>query len=68
MSRILLVNYLIWQLSQYLALEPGDLILAGTSLGVARSGRYAYRSDGDTVEIDGLGSQRQQFVDAPGAR
>jgi len=60
------VDHLIWHLSQYLTLEPGDLLLTGTPEGVALSGRFPYLSAGDVVEIeiDGLGRQRQQFVQA----
>ncbi|WP_425956700.1 fumarylacetoacetate hydrolase family protein [Xylanimonas sp. McL0601] len=58
------VEHLVHHLSQYLTLEPGDLILTGTPEGVALSGRFPYLSPGDVVEveIDGLGRQRQQFV------
>jgi 2,4-didehydro-3-deoxy-L-rhamnonate hydrolase len=58
------VDYLIWYLSQYLALEAGDLILTGTPEGVALSGRFPYLAAGDVVdlEIEGLGRQRQEFV------
>ncbi|MEV6299924.1 fumarylacetoacetate hydrolase family protein [Actinoplanes sp. NPDC051861] len=54
------VDHLIWHLSQYTVLEPGDLINTGTPEGVALSGRFPYLADGDVVEveIDGLGSQR----------
>jgi 2,4-diketo-3-deoxy-L-fuconate hydrolase len=60
------VEFLIWHLSRYLALEPGDLVLTGTPEGVALSGRFPYLSAGDVVEveIDGLGRQRQEFVAA----
>jgi 2,4-diketo-3-deoxy-L-fuconate hydrolase len=60
------VDYLVWHLSQYLELEPGDLILTGTPAGVALSGRYPYLRAGDVVEIeiDGLGRQRQVFGQA----
>jgi 2,4-didehydro-3-deoxy-L-rhamnonate hydrolase len=60
------VDFLIWQLSQYLAFEPGDLLLTGTPAGVALSGRFPYLTDGDVVElsIEGLGAQRQRFVQA----
>lgn len=62
------VEYLVWHLSQYMALEPGDLILTGTPEGVALSGRYPYLEPGDVVEmeIDGLGRQRQEMVAFPG--
>lgn len=58
------VEQLIWDLSQYLTLEPGDLISTGTPQGVALSGRFPYLSPGDVVEvaIDGLGRQRQEMV------
>ncbi|MFD7711534.1 fumarylacetoacetate hydrolase family protein [Streptomyces sp. NPDC059786] len=55
------VGQIVWRLSQFLALEPGDLIMTGTPEGVALSGRFPYLSAGDVVEveIDGLGRQRQ---------
>ena len=58
------VNFVIWHLSQYLALEPGDLVLTGTPEGVALSGRFPYLSAGDVceIEIEGLGAQRQEFT------
>lgn len=58
------VGYLLWHLSQHLALEPGDLVLTGTPQGVALSGRFPYLAPGDVVEmeIDGLGRQRQRMV------
>lgn len=57
------VDTLIWHLSQYLALEPGDLVLTGTPQGVALSGRFPYLAPDDVVEveIEGLGRQRQTF-------
>lgn len=53
--------YVVWYLSQYMALEPGDLVNTGTPEGVALSGRFPYLEDGDVVElgIDGLGVQTQ---------
>lgn len=58
------VEHLVWDLSQYLALEPGDLLLTGTPQGVALSGKFPYLRPGDVVEleIDGLGRQRQDVV------
>jgi 2-keto-4-pentenoate hydratase/2-oxohepta-3-ene-1,7-dioic acid hydratase in catechol pathway len=58
------VDYIVWYLSQYLTLEPGDLILSGTPAGVALSGRFPYLKAGDVceIEIDGLGHQRQLFI------
>jgi len=60
------VQDLIWNLSRYLVLEPGDLLNTGTPQGVALSGRYPYLTDGDVVdlEIDHLGAQRQTVVPA----
>ena len=57
---------LVHHVSQYMLLEPGDLILTGTPEGVALSGRFPYLADGDVaeLEIDGLGTQRQEFFAA----
>lgn len=51
-------------LSQYMQLEPGDVISTGTPQGVALSGRFPYLDAGDVVEIEieGLGRQRQDYV------
>lgn len=58
------VATLVHDLSQYLVLEPGDLILTGTPQGVALSGRFPYLRAGDhvEVEVEGLGRSRQHFV------
>ncbi|BCW81698.1 fumarylacetoacetate hydrolase family protein [Arthrobacter sp. NicSoilC5] len=58
------VEQIIYDLSQFLVLEPGDLICTGTPEGVALSGRFPYLKAGDVVEIEveGLGRQRQEFV------
>ncbi len=63
------VAHLVWHLSHYLTLDPGDLLNTGTPEGVAMSGRFPYLREGDVVdlEIDRLGHQRQQVVSA-GAR
>ncbi|MEU5517973.1 fumarylacetoacetate hydrolase family protein [Streptomyces griseoaurantiacus] len=55
------VAQIVWRLSQFLVLEPGDLVMTGTPEGVALSGRFPYLRPGDVVEvaIDGLGRQRQ---------
>lgn len=57
------VAHIVWHLSQFMTLEPGDLVLTGTPEGVALSGRFPYLQPGDEVEIsiDGLGAQRQRF-------
>ena len=58
------VEFIVCHLSQYMALEPGDLVLTGTPQGVALSGRFPYLRTGDVVEIeiDGLGRQRHEMV------
>ncbi|GAA1488871.1 fumarylacetoacetate hydrolase family protein [Brachybacterium sacelli] len=58
------VAQLVHHLSQYMVLSPGDLINTGTPQGVGLSGRFPYLADGDVVElgIEGLGEQRQRFV------
>lgn len=54
-------THLVWYLSQFMVLEPGDVINTGTPAGVAlgRSPSH-YLSPGDVVEasISGLGAQR----------
>jgi len=51
-------------LSQYMVLEPGDLINTGTPQGVALSGKYPFLAVGDVVEmgVEGLGQQRSEIV------
>jgi len=58
------VAQVIYELSQYMVLEPGDLINTGTPQGVALSGRFPYLVPGDVVEceVDGLGRQRQTLA------
>ncbi|MER6103356.1 fumarylacetoacetate hydrolase family protein [Streptomyces sp. NPDC001832] len=61
------VAHIVWYLSQYMVLEPGDVINTGTPAGVALGlPDTPYLRAGDTVEleIDGLGRQRQTFADA----
>ncbi|MFC1414350.1 fumarylacetoacetate hydrolase family protein [Streptacidiphilus sp. N1-12] len=61
------VAHLIWYLSQYLVLEPGDVVNTGTPAGVALGlPGNPYLRSGDVVElsIDGLGTQRQTFEPA----
>jgi 2-keto-4-pentenoate hydratase/2-oxohepta-3-ene-1,7-dioic acid hydratase in catechol pathway len=58
---IFTVADLVCDISQYMTLDPGDIINTGTPEGVALSGRFPYLSAGDVVEceIDGLGRMRQ---------
>ncbi|MBF6329898.1 fumarylacetoacetate hydrolase family protein [Nocardia transvalensis] len=55
------VAYLVWHLSQFAVLEPGDLINTGTPEGVALSGRFPYLRPGDVMELDieRIGQMRQ---------
>ncbi|HEX6335895.1 MAG TPA: fumarylacetoacetate hydrolase family protein [Jiangellaceae bacterium] len=57
---------LVYRLSQFTVLDPGDLINTGTPQGVALSGRFPHLKAGDIVEIevDGLGRQRNECKDA----
>ncbi len=59
------VATLIYELSQYMVLEPGDLLNTGTPEGVALSGRFPFLRGGDVMEcaITGLGRQRQPLID-----
>ena len=59
---------IIRHLSQYVALEAGDVVLTGTPEGVALSGRFPYLKPGDVVriEIEGLGNQTHRMI-APAA-
>lgn len=60
--------FLVHYLSQFMVLEPGDLICTGTPPGVGMGlDPPVFLRDGDVVElgIEGLGSQRQQVVAAP---
>ncbi len=58
------VAHLIWHLSQFTVLDPGDVVNTGTPQGVALAGRYPYLKAGDVMEIEvaGLGRQRNVLV------
>lgn len=61
------VDYLVWYLSQFMTLYPGDVINTGTPAGVAMGrpgGPYLRSGDVVELEIDNLGRQRQTFRDA----
>ncbi|MDT4931320.1 MAG: hypothetical protein QOF92_4187 [Pseudonocardiales bacterium] len=56
------VHHLVWYLSQFMVLEPGDVINTGTPAGVALGlpgNPYLRSGDVVEVEIEGLGRQRQ---------
>lgn len=58
------VAEIIRDLSQYMALDPGDVVNTGTPQGVALSGRFPFLAPGDTmtIGIEGLGEQQQRVV------
>jgi 2,4-diketo-3-deoxy-L-fuconate hydrolase len=60
------VAEIVYQLSQVLVLDPGDLLNTGTPQGVALSGRFPYLKAGDVMELEiqGLGRQRQHLGQA----
>lgn len=59
------VHYLVWYLSQFMVLEPGDLINTGTPAGVGMGQRPPrYLTAGDVIEMAAgrLGEQRHRVV------
>lgn len=61
------VHHIIWYLSQFMVLEPGDVVNTGTPAGVALGmARPRYLCAGDLLEleIDALGRQRQEVGQA----
>ena len=66
-NQIFGVAHVVWYLSQFMTLYPGDVINTGTPAGVAMGmPGQPYLRAGDVVEleIDGLGRQRQTFGQA----
>lgn len=63
---IFAVAQIVWHLSQFMVLDPGDIINTGTPQGVGLSGRFPYLKSGDLVEmeVEGLGRQRATCVQA----
>jgi len=62
------VHEVVHYLSQFMVLEPGDVVNTGTPAGVGLGMKPpSYLSAGDVVElgVEGLGHQRQAFVAAP---
>lgn len=58
------VRHVVWYLSQFMVLEPGDVVNTGTPAGVAFGANdFPYLAEGDevTVEIDGLGRQHHRI-------
>jgi 2-keto-4-pentenoate hydratase/2-oxohepta-3-ene-1,7-dioic acid hydratase in catechol pathway len=61
------VDHIVWYLSQFLVLHPGDLVNTGTPAGVALGlPDHPYLRAGDVVSlaIDGLGEAVQIFQQA----
>jgi len=61
------VDHLVWYVSQFMVLEPGDVVNTGTPPGVAMGlpdKPYLRKGDVMELEIDGLGRQRQQLGQA----
>jgi 2-keto-4-pentenoate hydratase/2-oxohepta-3-ene-1,7-dioic acid hydratase in catechol pathway len=61
------IDHVIWYLSQFMVLEPGDLINTGTPAGVAlgiEGNPYLRAGDVVELEITGLGSSRQEIAQA----
>jgi 2-keto-4-pentenoate hydratase/2-oxohepta-3-ene-1,7-dioic acid hydratase in catechol pathway len=62
------VDHVVWYISQFMVLEPGDVINTGTPAGVAlgQPDPKPFLRAGDVVEleIDGLGAQRQRLGQA----
>ena len=61
------VNYVVWYLSQFIVLEPGDTINTGTPSDVALGlpgNPYLRAGDEIRLSIEGLGEQRQRIVAA----
>jgi 2-keto-4-pentenoate hydratase/2-oxohepta-3-ene-1,7-dioic acid hydratase in catechol pathway len=62
------VAHLVSYISQFMALEPGDIISTGTPPGVGMGMKPpTYLRAGDVVElgVEGLGQQRQDVIDDP---
>ena len=63
------VAYLVSYLSQFMSLQPGDIISTGTPPGVGMGMKPpTFLKPGDVIElgIDGLGAQRQTCMADPG--
>lgn len=61
------VAHIVWYLSQFMVLYPGDVINTGTPAGVALGSpdpRYLTAGDIIELEIDGLGTARQEVRSA----
>lgn len=62
------IDHLVWYLSQFMVLEPGDIINTGTPAGVGlglRPPRYLVPGDRMSLGIAGLGEQRCAVIASP---
>lgn len=62
------VDFIIWYLRQFLAHEPGGVVLTGTPEGVVFTGCFPDICASDVVEIEGLDRQRQEVGQAQATR
>ncbi len=65
---IFTINYLVWYVSQFMVLEPGDIINTGTPAGVGHGKqppRYLVPGDEMYLSIQGLGDQCSRAVSTP---
>jgi 2-keto-4-pentenoate hydratase/2-oxohepta-3-ene-1,7-dioic acid hydratase in catechol pathway len=61
------INYIVWYVSQFMVLEPGDLLNTGTPAGVSMGhDDVAFLKVGDSLELSirGLGTQRNTLHQA----
>jgi 2-keto-4-pentenoate hydratase/2-oxohepta-3-ene-1,7-dioic acid hydratase in catechol pathway len=59
--------FIVSYLSQFMSLQPGDIISTGTPFGVGlglKPPKYLHLGDVVELGIEGLGTQRQLVVDA----
>lgn len=61
-------EHIVWYCSQFMVLEPGDIIITGTppgvALGMKPTPKFLAVGDVVTLGIDGLGEQKQKVVAA----
>jgi 2-keto-4-pentenoate hydratase/2-oxohepta-3-ene-1,7-dioic acid hydratase in catechol pathway len=59
-------EHIVWSVSQFMVLEPGDIIITGTppgvALGMKPTPKFLQVGDVVTLGIEGLGEQRQKVV------
>ena len=59
-------EHIVWYLSQFMVLEPGDIVITGTppgvALGMKPTPKFLQVGDVVTLGIEGLGEQKQKVV------